>query len=97
VSEWGELLKSAVLWGPGLVILGAVYSLIRRPPDFIGKFIAAQEGQAAAMAQMATAVQEATRRDNAKLEEILVGVQLVLQRQDQLEDTVDRRLARGSG
>jgi hypothetical protein len=93
MSEWGETFRAAVLWGPGLIILAGVFVLVRKPPAYISDFIAAQQAQAAAMQQMAATLEHTSRRDDMKLEEILVGVQLVLQRQELME----RRLGDGSG
>ncbi|MGD0263548.1 MAG: hypothetical protein ABSD47_01175 [Candidatus Methylomirabilota bacterium] len=90
---WTQAMQAAVMWGPGILILVGIFVLVRRPPEFVGQFIKAQESQAVAMSQMATAVEDATKRDNNKLEEILVGVQLVLHRQEMME----RRLDHGSG
>jgi hypothetical protein len=92
MTGW-QLFQAAVMWGPGILILAGIFVLVRRPPEFIGQFIGAQQSQAVAMEKMATAVEHATRRDNQKLDEILVGIQCVLDRQDELE----RRLPNGSG
>ena len=89
---WREIFEHTVLWGPGLLILFGVFYLLRRPPEFVGAFIKAQEAQAIAMAQMATAVQAMATRTDAleqirmqKLDEVRVGQQLILGKIDAME------------
>lgn len=92
MSEWAEVAKWAVAWGPGLIILLGIYRLLSRPPECIAAFITAQQAQAVAMAKMAEAIQIHTGNDDRKLDEVLVGQQLILSRMEQLE----RRLEHGS-
>jgi hypothetical protein len=93
---WAKIFENTVLWGPGLLILFGIYLLMRRPPAFVGAFILAQQAQAVAMQQMATAVQTMATRADAleqirmqKLDEILVGQQLVLSKFDSWERRMD--------
>ncbi len=83
MSEWAEAGKWALAWGPGLVILVGIYRLVQRPPQFIGTFIAAQQAQAVAMSEMATAVKDATARDNLRIEELVVNDAVILRRLDE--------------
>jgi hypothetical protein len=96
VLPWKDIFEHTVLWGPGLLILAALYYLLRRPPEFIGAFVRAQESQAVAMSQMATAVQGMAGRTDAlehirmqKLDEVLVGQQLMLSKLEAMERRMD--------
>lgn len=93
-----NLMELAVLWGPGILILVGFYLLLRRPPQFVGDFIEAQKAQAVAMSAMAAAIQAMAARTDAleqirtqRLDELLVGQQLMLSRMEAL----DRRLNDG--
>jgi hypothetical protein len=83
MTGW-QLFQAAVMWGPGILILAGVYALVRRPPRFIGEFIEAEKTQAVAMSKMADAVEAAVRRDNAKLDELLVNDQLIIRRIEEI-------------
>jgi len=85
MTEWGEILKHASLWGPGLIILAGIYGLVRRPPRFVGEFIDSQKSQAAAMTKMADAVDRSTQRESLRLEQLQIGVQMILDRIDRME------------
>ena len=85
--EWAGTLRWAVMWGPGILILAGIYALVRRPPAFIGEFVAAQQAQAVAMSKMASAVEQATARAGA-IDELLVNDQVII---DRLE-AIERRL-----
>jgi hypothetical protein len=93
-----ELFQSAVMWGPGILILAGIFVLLRKPPEFVGEFITAQKSQAVAMDKLASAVDQVSDR-TSKLDEILVGQQLILQRQESLERTINLHLggSHGSG
>jgi hypothetical protein len=84
VTPWGNTLQHLVLWSPGLLILIGLYYLIRKLLPLFVQFVASQE-------RMATAVEQATSRDRDRLDEILVGQQLILSRMDSIE----RRLPHG--
>jgi len=91
VTEWSNTLQHVALWGPGILILAAIYLLIKRPPGWVQEFIksqvdhaAATHDQAMAMARMAEAVDMAIHRVS-KIDELLVGQQLILSRLETLE------------
>jgi len=85
---WAQVMQAAVMWGPGILILAGIFVLVRKPPQFIGEFIDTQKGQAVAMAKLAGAVEQVSDR-TSKLDEILVGQQLILHRQEGLERRLD--------
>ncbi len=92
MPDLSDLMVWAALWGPGILILVGIYLLLRRPPAFIVQFVAAQQSQAVAMTEMATAVQTMATRQDAleqvrmqKLDEVLVGQQLILGKIEALE------------
>jgi hypothetical protein len=76
-----ELLQSAVMWGPGILILAGIFILVRKPPEFIGKFLDAQMAQAVAMNNQATAlkdmvdaVKQVAGKDDAIHQELMRGI-----------------------
>lgn len=92
VSPWGTSLQHLALWSPGLLILIGLFFLLRKPPTFIAAFIAAQQSQAVAMSSLATAVETMATRTDAleqvrmqKLDEVLVGQQLILGKIEAME------------
>jgi hypothetical protein len=85
MNEWADVAKWAVAWGPGLIILLGIYRLLSRPPECIAQFIAAQQAQAVSMAKMAEAIQTHTSQDDRKLDEVLVGQQLIIGKIEALE------------
>jgi hypothetical protein len=93
---WQETMQHVALWGPGLVILAGLFFLLRRPPAFIGEFLASQQQAAIAITKMAEAVEQVTQR-SSKLDEILVGQQLMLHRMELLERVIDRHLGGDHG
>jgi hypothetical protein len=88
MSEWEAIARWSVAWGPGLIILFALFSLLRKPPAFIAAFINAQQSQAVAMTKMADAVERATARDNDRLDEILINDQVILRRIEELSHDI---------
>ena len=84
MTEWAQLAKWAIAWGPGILILAGLYLLVRRPPAFVGAFIDAQQSQAVAMTKMADAVERVTARDNDRLDEILINNQVIIRRLEEL-------------
>jgi len=85
---WAQVMQAAVMWGPGILILAGIFRLVRNPPEFIGQFVEAQKSQAVAMDKLANAVDQVSDR-TSKLDEILVGQQLILHRQEGLEKRLD--------
>jgi hypothetical protein len=90
-TTWADVAKWAIAWGPGLIILFGLFRLLCKPPECIGQFLLAQQAQAVAMQQMADAIKLHTAEGDRKLDEVLVGQQLILTRMEAL----DRRLADG--
>jgi hypothetical protein len=70
---------------------GAVLLLVAIIIQYAPRAIDAQKAQASAMADLAAAVRNAPQRSDLKFDEILIGQQLILDRQEALE----RRLSRG--
>jgi len=64
---------------------GAVLLLVALVIQYAPRAIDAQRAQAAALAAMAAAVENATKDSDRKLEELLVGQQLILDRMEQHE------------
>lgn len=91
MTEWADAVRWGIAWGPGLIILAGIFKLLRQPPKFIGDFILVQQDLAVAMNKMANAVEKATQRDSAKLDELLVGQQLLLGRIEAFEGQLARR------
>jgi len=84
VTEWEAIARWSVAWGPGLIILFALFSLLRKPPAFIAAFIDAQQSQAVAMTKMADAVERTTARDNDRIEELLIDTQVIIRKIEEL-------------
>jgi len=76
-----ELYHSAVMWGPGILILAGLFLLVRKPPEFIGEFLKAQVTQAVAMGNqaealkdMVDAVKQVAGKDDAIHQELMRGI-----------------------
>ena len=83
-ATWPSIGQWMLAWGPGVLILIGLFTLLMRPPRFIGDLIAAQQAQAVAMAKMASAVEAATAVRDARLEELLVNSQVILRREEDI-------------
>lgn len=77
MGEWTGTLQALALWGPGLLIIGLLYGLVRRPPEWINGFVMAQQDIAVSLSGMAAAVKAASERDDYQQREVL-GVMRVL-------------------
>lgn len=86
--SWNQVIQYGVMWGPGILILAGLFALLRRPPGWIGDFVASQQANAVAMAKLASAVEDMSTR-SSKLDELLVNDQVILR---WLED-IQRELA----
>jgi hypothetical protein len=93
---WTQAMQAAVMWGPGILILVGIFVLVRRPPEFVGQFIKAQEGQAVAMSQMAEAVKGVTAKDDYERREVLGVLQILSEDMREVRQTV-HSLASRSG
>lgn len=78
--------------GPGLVILVAIFSLIRRPPSFIGDFVKAQQDLAVSLHAMAGAVKEAVTRDDRRMVDFAVALQKMADATKEAVSRDDRRM-----
>jgi hypothetical protein len=94
VTPWGTTLQHLALWSPGILILAGLFLLLRRPPEFIAQFVAAQQAMAAAMQGLARSVDHAGSQGSAMQTEVLrrldamdLDIRLVI---DRLQDN-DRR------
>lgn len=84
--EWptGKDVILLLVWGgPGMVILVGLYSLLRKPPEYVLAFVKAQQELAGSMQQMAVAVEGSTAH-GTKLDQVLISQQLLLKRLEAL-------------
>jgi len=83
-----SILLIMVQWGPGLLILLALYQLIIR---FMGGFVSSQHDQAAAMMGVAEAVQTIAERDSIERREIRINLTALNQRMEEIVQQPERR------
>jgi len=78
-----QLLFYTLQWGPGMLVLCALYILTTK---FLAKFVESQRDQAIAMTHVASAVERMAERDATERKEIRIALSVMSRKVDELHE-----------